>query len=245
MSENEHLSRIETLWSVVRQAHAADSAATSSARAQLIERYGDAIRRYLMACLRDSDAVDEVFQEFSLRFVRGEFSSVSPEKGRFRSYIKTVIYHLVADFGRRRKRYAATAIEHESLLAENRPDESSELDKQFQESWRDSLLSRTWEHLQRDEESSGKPWFTVLQTRAHNPELRSPELAELVSQKTGREVSQANVRVLVHRARERFAEILIELVRESLATPDDESLEHELIDLNLWSYCKPLLRPDQ
>ncbi len=85
---NEHLSRIETLWSVVRQAHAADSAATSSARAQLIERYGDAIRRYLMACLRDSDAVDEVFQEFSLRFVRGEFASVSPEKGRFRSYIK-------------------------------------------------------------------------------------------------------------------------------------------------------------
>jgi RNA polymerase sigma factor (sigma-70 family) len=244
MAQNEHLSRIETLWSVVRQAHATDSAATSAARAQLIDRYGSAIRSYLMACLRDSDAVDEVFQEFSLRFVRGELAGVSPDKGRFRSYIKTVIYHLVADFGRKKKRYQAAAIEHESLLAENRDDDTSHLDRQFQESWRDSLLSRAWEQLQADEQSTGKQWYTVLQCRAHNPDLKSPELADLVSKQTGREISVANIRVLVHRARERFAEILIALVRESLSTPDEETLEHELIDLNLWPYCKPLLRPD-
>ena len=111
------LSQIETLWSVVRQAHCDESEETSAARAQLIERYSDAIQRYLMACLRDRDAVDEVFQEFSLRFVRGAFSGVSADKGRFRSYIKTVIYHLVADFGRRRRKYAAAALEHESMLA--------------------------------------------------------------------------------------------------------------------------------
>jgi RNA polymerase sigma-70 factor (ECF subfamily) len=72
--------------------------------------------------------------------------------------------------------------------------------------------------------------------------MRSPELAELVSNLLQKEISSGNVRVLVHRARERFAEILIELVRDSLASTDAETLEHELIDLNLWQYCKPLLR---
>jgi len=236
------LSQIETLWSVVRQAHSDESEETSHARAQLIERYSDAIQRYLMACLINQDAVDEVFQEFSLRFVRGDFSNVSADKGRFRSYIKTVIYHLVADYGRRKKKYAATALEHESMLAGD-ADEGIQLDEQFQTSWRDSLLGKGWEELKRNEEETGKAWHTVLSARAENPQLKSPELAALVSEKVGREVTAGNLRVLVHRARERFAEILIELVRDSLATTDEESLEHELIDLNLWQYCKPLLRP--
>lgn len=227
---------------MVRQAHSDESEETSDARVQLIERYSDATQRYLMACLKNQDAVDEVFQEFALRFVRGDFSSVSADKGRFRSYIKTVIYHLVADYGRRRKKYAATAVEHESMLAGD-ADEGMQLDEQFQASWRDSLLGKGWEELKRNEEETGKAWHTVLIARAENPQLRSPELAALVSETVGREVSAGNVRVLVHRARERFAEILIALVRESLATTDEESLEHELIDLNLWQYCKPLLRP--
>ena len=238
------LSQIETLWSVVRQAHAEPSEETAAARARLIERYGGAIRRYLTACLRDQDAVDEVFQEFSLRFVRGDFSGVSPEKGRFRSYIKTVIFHLVADFGRRRKKYAAAALEHESLLA-GRDDATTDLEEQFQTSWRDSLLGQAWEQLRQDEETSGKAWHTVLKTRSQHPELRSPELAERVGEQLGKTISPGNVRVLVHRARERFAEILIALVRDSLASSDQEALEHELIDLNLFQYCRPLLRPTE
>jgi len=235
------LSQIKTLWSVVRQAHADESEETSAARALLIERYSDAIQRYLMACLRDHDAVDEVYQEFSLRFVRGDFSNVSAEKGRFRSYIKTVIYHLVADFGRGKKKYAADALEHESLLAGR--DDQRHLDQQFETSWRDSLLSSSWDQLKQDEESSGKPWHTVLKARSENTQMRSPELANHVSSLLGREVSAGNVRVLVHRAREQFAEILIARVRDSLAGGDQDTLERELIDLNLWQYCKPLLRP--
>ena len=237
------LSQIETLWSVVRQAHSDESDDTSAARAQLIERYSDAIQRYLMACLRDREAADEVFQEFALRFVRGDFSNVSADKGRFRSYIKTVIYHLVADFGRRRKKYSAAALEHESMLA-GTADSSTRLETQFQTSWRDSLLSKGWAELKQNEEQSGKAWHTVLKARSENPQLRSPELAELVSNLLEKDVSSGNVRVLVHRARERFAEILIELVRDSLASTDAETLEHELIDLKLWQYCKPLLRPN-
>jgi RNA polymerase sigma-70 factor (ECF subfamily) len=228
----------------VRQAHQDESEETAAARARLIEKYGDAIRRYLMACLRDPDAVDEVYQEFSLKFVQGKFSGVTADKGRFRSYIKTVIYHLVADYGRSRKKYAATAIEHESLLTDNAQADGHSLDMQFQESWRDSLLTNCWQRLEQEERESGKPWYTVLKLRSENGNARSAELAELATSRVGKEITAANVRVLVHRARERFAELLTQTVKDSLDNPSPEELEHELIDLNLWQYCKPILQQE-
>ncbi|MCA9065018.1 MAG: sigma-70 family RNA polymerase sigma factor [Planctomycetaceae bacterium] len=244
MSPNEHLSRIETLWSVVRQAHAEDGSETTEARARLIERYGGAIRRYLMASLRDEDAVDEVFQEFSLRFVKGDFRNVCPEKGRFRFFLKTVIYHLIADYGRRRKRFQAAALQHESLLADQPDDSTPEADLQFHATWRDHLLADAWERLQSEETENGKPFYTILRCRADQPDLRSPELARHISTQLGREMTAGNLRVQIHRARERFAELLIISVRESLESDDGEILENELIDLNLWAYCKPMLKPD-
>lgn len=240
MAENQHLSQIETLWSVVQRAHDADSSETTAARASLIERYGEAVRRYLMASLRDPDAVDDAFQEFSLRFVRGDFSGVSPEKGRFRNYLKTVVYHLIADFGRARKKHQAAAIEHESLLAAPVTDEANRMDAEFLAGWREALLNRAWDRLRLEEKSSGKPWFTVLRCRAECPEARSPELAQIVTQRTGREVSSGNVRVLLHRARDRFAELLMADVRESLVAADHVGVQQELMDLNLWTYCKHL-----
>ena len=234
------LSRIETLWSVVRQAHADDSEETTAARARLIERYHNAIRRYLMACLRDPDGVDEVFQEFSLRFVRGDFSNVDANKGRFRSYIKTVIYHLAADFSRARQKHTIASLDQESLPADHRQGHHD--DDQFLAGWRESLLASAWDELRREEESTGKAWHTVLQARSKNPGMRSADLARHVSALADREISTGNVRVLLHRARERFAAILIHRVRDSLAGGDQQTLEQELIDLNLWQYCRPLLR---
>jgi len=31
------------------------------------------------------------------------------------------------------------------------------------------------------------------------------------------------------------------MIRDSLAITDEETLEHELIDLTVWQYCRPLL----
>jgi RNA polymerase sigma factor (sigma-70 family) len=240
LSDNHRLSRIETLWSVVQRAHEPDSAETAAARASLLDRYGDAVRRYLMASLRDADAVDDAFQEFSLRFVRGDFANVSPEKGRFRNYLKTVVYHLIADFGRARKKFQAVVIEHESMLVAPEDDQAQALDAQFLTSWRESLLHQAWERLREEESASGKPWYTVLRSRAEHPEARSNELSEIVKDHLGRTVSPGNIRVLLHRARDRFAEILSADVRESLANADADRLRTELQDLNLWTYCRHL-----
>ena len=46
------LSRIDTSWSVVCQAHREGTEAAAAQR-QLLERYGGAVRRYLLAATRD------------------------------------------------------------------------------------------------------------------------------------------------------------------------------------------------
>src|SRR4051812_3801842 len=61
---DQRLSRISTLWSLVHRAHQGPAEAVHSARRQLLERYGGAIRRYLHKLLPDPDAADEVYQEF-------------------------------------------------------------------------------------------------------------------------------------------------------------------------------------
>ena len=80
----EHLSQMSTLWSVLGRAHGEDRDEILSAQEQLLERYGNAIRRYLRAALGNPEAVDEVFQEFAHIFVRGGFRGADPTRCRFR-----------------------------------------------------------------------------------------------------------------------------------------------------------------
>src|SRR5690606_40385568 len=96
------LSRIDTMWSMVQRAHKPEATQFALAQQQLLERYGGAVRRYALAALRDPDAADEVFQEFALKFVRGDYGKADPTKGRFRSFLKTSLYHLIVDYQRRR-----------------------------------------------------------------------------------------------------------------------------------------------
>jgi hypothetical protein len=45
----------------------------------------------------------------------------------------------------------------------------------------------------------------------------------------------------LHRAREKFAVLLLDEVRNSLESQDPEQLEQELLELRLFEYCRPAL----
>src|SRR5262249_34829660 len=102
------LSQIATRWSVLLQAHQETDAA-AAARQQLLERYCGAVYRYLLAAVRDHHAAEDLTQEFALRFVRGQFRLADPERGRFRDYVKTALFHLVDDYRRRQGRAPSPA----------------------------------------------------------------------------------------------------------------------------------------
>jgi RNA polymerase sigma-70 factor (ECF subfamily) len=241
MDDDLHLSRIQTAWSMVHRAHG-DHTAVQAAQQTLLDRYGGAVRRYALAALRDEDAADEVWQEFVLRFVRGDFASANPERGRFRAFVKTVVYRLIVDHQRRRKRQYREGPMHSNLAEPATGDDAAAADDViFLASWRDELLARCWQRLGNEETQSGKPHHTVLRYRVDHPELRSPELAAGLTELLGKPVNAGAARVLLHRARDAFAELLLDEVIQSL---DDDSLdaaEEELIELDLLEYCRPAL----
>jgi RNA polymerase sigma-70 factor (ECF subfamily) len=241
MDDDSHLSRLETAWSMVRRAHG-DHTSVKFAQQRLLDRYGGAVRRYALAALGDEDAADEIFQQFALKFVRGDFANADPQLGRFRAFVKTVVYRLIVDFQRRRKqRLRERPLDDDVAEPAFEGDEARTDDAAFRTSWRDELLARCWQHLENEERQSGKPHYTALRFRVDHPDLRSPELAEELSNKLGHPINAGAVRVLLHRAREAFAELLLDEVTESLADGSLAEAEEELIELDLFEYCRPAL----
>jgi RNA polymerase sigma-70 factor (ECF subfamily) len=236
-----HISRIPTAWSMVRDAHR-DHTAVQVAQQQLLDRYGGAIRRYALSALRSEDAAEEVFQDFALKFLRGDFSGANPERGRFRAFVKTIVYRMIVDYQRRSKKRGLEGPMH-SNIAEPEVDDAGANgdDALFQTSWRDELLARCWQKLADDERKSGKTYHSVLRYRVAHPDLRSPELASGLSKQLGKEINAGAVRVLLHRSRELFGEMLLDEVAESLESNSLDDAEQELIDLELHEYCRPAL----
>jgi DNA-directed RNA polymerase specialized sigma24 family protein len=236
---NQRLSLIPTLWSLVYRAHHGPAEAANSARQQLLERYRGAAYRYLRKLLREPDAADEVFQEFALQLVRGGLRGANPERGRFRNFVKGTLLHLVADYRKQQRAWPGPLPAEGAALAAN--PEDLESDRLFVESWRDELLALAWAALAETEASTGQPFYAVLRFRADHPEMRSPQLAEELTARLGRPFTAAGVRQALHRAREKFADLLLDHVIHSLESPAAEQLEQELAELRLLDYCRPAL----
>ena len=239
MSDNDRLSQIPTLWSVVRRAHDEQSAQAVPAQQQMIDRYGSAIHRYLLGALRDPAAADDAYQEFALRFLKGDYRSADPQRGRFRSFLKTILYRLVVEHYRGTKRRKSPQLE--SGFPEPAVLDARENDEVFLQTWRDELLKRAWNALEQIEQQGGRPLFTVMRARVDNPELRSAELASQLTEKLHKPISAANARVLLHRAREDFARLLLQEVAETIDSPTRIGIQEELGDLGVLEYCRPAL----
>jgi RNA polymerase sigma factor (sigma-70 family) len=239
----QHLSRIQTLWTLVRKAHAGTPGAVRDAQQQLLDRYGGAIRRYLRGVLHNADAADDLFQDFACRLLKGGLHGADPERGRFRNYVKGVLFHLVADHHRQVKRRPAALGDDVPEPAVG-PPSLAELDRDFVQSWRDEVLARSWQLLEA-EPQNGKMFYTVLRFRAEHPALSSQQLAEKLSVQLGKPLTAASVRQTLHRARERFSDLLLDEVLHALENPTAEMLEQELIELGLIDYCRPALEKRQ
>src|SRR5438445_12695620 len=103
IEERSRLDMISTRWTLLGRAHPGGGA-PAAAQALLLERYGGAVRRYLLGAIKDPDTADDLFQEFAYRFLHGDLKKACPERGRFRDFLKGVLSHLVADFYRNRRR---------------------------------------------------------------------------------------------------------------------------------------------
>jgi RNA polymerase sigma factor (sigma-70 family) len=225
----ERLSGIATSWTLLRAAYDAPPDDAQAARQLLIERYGGAARRYLTAVVRDPDVADDLSQEFALDLVRGGFRRADPARGRFRDYVKSALVHLVGKHRRRERRQPRTGTDRA-----DRPAPAGEAAASFDRHWRAELLARAWAALA----DANREYHAALRLKAENPKMRSEQIAEQLGPQLGRTLSAATARQLVHRARERFAALLLGAVSNSLLDPTPEAVDEELAWLGLLKYYR-------
>lgn len=245
MEESElrsRLSRISTRWSLLRDAHGEDGDHVLRAQTELFERYRGAAYRYLVAILRSADAADDVFQDFSLRFLRGDYHRATPEKGRFRNYLKTSLSRLAVDYHRKRRRVgvplADPARDPESPAGETEFETA-----EFETCWRTGLLENAWSALAKLEAETGTLYYSTLRYYSEHPGSRSKDIAMALTESLHpeRPFTADGIRQTVHRARKRFSDLLIDETATSIGSSDLDEVEEELAALKLLDYCRGTL----
>jgi DNA-directed RNA polymerase specialized sigma24 family protein len=233
-----HISRLSTHWDELIRAHGEPGDEATAARRALLGRYIGAVFRYLLAVAHDDAVAEELSQEFALRFLRGDFKNADPGRGRFRNYLKTALFRLVAEY-RRGERARPAPLTADSRQAPAAAADLADPDGAFETEWRGELLARAWEALAEAEARDGHLYHTVLRWRSEHPDVPAQVLAEELSVRLSRPMQDTAVRQMLHRAREKFAILLRAEVAASLATDDPTRLEEELIALGLLPYCHP------
>jgi RNA polymerase sigma-70 factor (ECF subfamily) len=232
-----HLSQIETRWTELFQAHLGPPDAAAPAQAALMLRYAGAVLRYLVKATGDPHLAEDLAQDFAVRFLRGDFRHADPSKGRFRNFVKRAVLNLMVDHHRRRRSRPHPLEEGVPEPAVPGADPAA-IDRTFLDSWREQVMAHAWDALAEQERRAGQFYHTVLRFRADHPDLHSPRMAEILSERLGRPVTAVWVRQVLFQARERFVDLVIAEVARTLKVPSREGIEQELIALDLLEYCR-------
>jgi RNA polymerase sigma-70 factor (ECF subfamily) len=114
------------------------------------------------------------------------------------------------------------------LLDDSRPDAD------YDRVWSEAVLNRTWSRLETYEVNTPKNrYHTVLQLRRAQPKAAIDELAEELGRRTGTKVSPEAFRKTLQRARNKFAELLVQELRETIHPCEPEDIEQEIFALGL------------
>jgi DNA-directed RNA polymerase specialized sigma24 family protein len=260
------LSRIVTDWSVIQDAREGESVVASKARGELLKRYHKAVLKFLQRKLPDYEA-NMLASDFALAVMDCEkvLQKADRQHGMFRRYLQRVLGNWVIDHFRKdkRRKKREIAVEVEAAVVDDPADrvspEQAEIQTAMQEcldrslaellkalrgngmkQWRDQLVARVLKLLADQEAEGGPPYHSLVQLKTERPELGGQDLADALSERAGRTISAANVRQMIHRQRERYAELLVEELARSLTQATRKPitpamLEEKLIEMELFN----------
>jgi RNA polymerase sigma-70 factor (ECF subfamily) len=220
----EHLTDLETSWTTITSAHTPGPVG-QKAMLELVSRYHDAVERYLRLKLRDRNLADEVFQEFWTKLLTHKLAGADKEKGRFRDYVRTVLHRLIIDHFRSRK---LQPLPPGDLLDPSSPDED------YDRVWREAVIKRVRSRLVTYEANTPKNRYaTVLDLRLEDPKAPIEDLATRLGEKLGTRVTPEAFRKTLQRARNKFLELLVLELKETIHPAEPEDIEAEIYDLGL------------
>jgi RNA polymerase sigma factor (sigma-70 family) len=242
------LDEISTYWSLLRSAHQGSGGSAVPARNALVMRYNGAIRKYLVALMGNEQEANEVAQEVVIRMLRGDFATATPERGRFRDYLKTAVRNEFVRYLKKKGRRAMVALDSiPEPTDETAAPPYAEHDQQWVAHWRSDLLEKTLrllEDYQRQRPHEGNIYHDLMRLRMKHPENDNHQLALQLFEATGRRLSPEAFRGQLMRARRKFAELLLGQVAATLDKPTPEDVEEELFAVGLMNYVRDLLPSD-
>jgi RNA polymerase sigma-70 factor (ECF subfamily) len=224
-SKPQRLDEIPTRWETLSEPTA------------FVMRYATAVRRYVVAIVRDEELAEEVLQDFLLQVMSCGFKTVDRTRGRFRDYLKVLVRNAALARLRRAQAEARQTRGGRALDGLHCEAAEPEAELEWRDQWRRSILERAWGALERHQrKSAGNLSFAVLWLVAQYPAENSKALSQRASALAGAPVEPDAFRKQLSRARRVFARLLLREVAQTLRDPTPQSLEEELVELGLMKY---------
>jgi len=222
------LDQISTRWEAVRDP------------LRFVMRYAPAIQRFLGVLIKNPQDAEEVSQEFLAGVLQRGFPPEADVHGRFRNYLIAAVRNAARMHFRRR-----TLVTRPNAALEQIPGPTSAepaMDREWLESWRQCLLERVWEALERHQRKTpGNRSYDVLRLAVEHADEGSADLAARAAAAHQRPLQPAAFRKQLSRARRKFAKLLVSEVARTLAVPTMLAVQEELIELGLMAYVREML----
>lgn len=218
-----------TRWSVVLRAGGASPEQAQAALEQLCRDYWYPLYAFVRRKGHSPEDAADLTQDFFAKLLANDFTQgLTPEGGRFRSFLLTSLHRFLVGEWRRAKSWKrggqAFTMSLESLisergeteyLGETMPTDSAEL--LFQRAWAETLFARVLRRLAEECTARGHARFEVIE-----PFLAldgdPPALAEAAVQLT---LTVPAFKSLLHRLRQRYRELLEDEVRQTVGSHED------------------------
>lgn len=223
-----------TRWSVVLAAGRVDAEVSGPALEELCRAYWRPLYAFVRRQGRDPEEARDLTQEFfALLLTRDDLARVGPEKGRFRTFLLTALSHFLAnDWNRaRRLKRGGGAVplsiegDAEEWLARE-PAHQETPERAYERRWALTLLEQAMGRLRAECVAQGRgDLFSALQGALDGTKAEGGLGA--VGAPLG--LSEGATKTALHRLRRRYAEMLREIVAETVGRP--EEVEAELRDL--------------
>lgn len=222
-----------TRWSVVLSAQKTDALTSTQALERLCQTYWYPLYAFVRRQGYQPADAGDLTQGFFARLLEKDWiADVDRERGRFRNFLMASVKHFLANErakAQAKKRGGACKIVPMDVgMAETRlrlePVDTTTPDQLFERQWALALLEEVLTALQREYDSQGKAdIFAALKGCLTGPRDKQPYpvLAKTL------DCTEGHIRVLVHRLRLRYRQLLREAVAHTVASEEEVNGEME------------------
>lgn len=225
---------VTTRWSVVLAAGRNDTTRSHEALARLCQNYWYPLYAYVRRRGYSSHDAQDLTQEFFARLLEKQsIASADPNRGRFRSFILTALNNFLGqewEKARTQKRGGGAELFSLDLAqAEQRfdlePASAETPDKDFDKKWAVALLETVMTQLEQEYKAENKSDLFAALKQTLTGSRESQPYAQLA---TRLDMSEAAIKVAVHRLRKRYRELLQTEISDTVSSPEEikEEMRH-------------------